>query len=259
MKSLEPRTQALLRATRRADEPTDEQLHRVRHSLAAKIAVGGAAAAGLQAVSSSATGAASSGLVTKLLLLPTAIKVSLSVAVLGLGALGGWKVAASMHDARVPTPSVATTQLAEPAPAAVAQPATPTVTPEPDMNPSDDRHELSATPSARVTPHPARQPAVSGPELQEEAKLLSDVQSALGAGQGSKALEKLNDYDQRFPGGVLRAEADAARVFALCQSGRRADAQAAARRFLRRYPSSPSASRVQQACVAEDPGPKTTR
>jgi outer membrane protein assembly factor BamD (BamD/ComL family) len=47
---------------------------------------------------------------------------------------------------------------------------------------------------------------------------------------------------------MLRAEADAARVFALCGAGRVDKARAAATRFVQRYPSSPAAARVQAAC-----------
>ena len=129
----------------------------------------------------------------------------------------------------------------------------------PEVNPSDERRESAPSPTPHVSARAAHPAPISAPLLQEEARLLSEVQSALGAGQGSKALDKLNEYDQRFAGGVLRAEADAARVFALCQSGRRADAQAAARKFLRKYPSSPSAARVQQACAAEGPSPGAAR
>jgi hypothetical protein len=234
MKSLEPRTDVLLRAARHADDPTDDQVLRVRHSLMAKIAVGGA------------TGGSGGGLALKLSLLPMAVKVSLSVAVLGLGALGGWKWATSASAHHAPTafsPAAAEAVL----PSAMPQPE-----PSTRASPSDDRRESPVPLPARAAPRPSsRQPAISGPELQEEARLLAEVQTALGAGKGQQALDKLKDYDQRFAGGVLRAEADAARVFALCQSGRRADAQAAARRFLRKYPSSPSASRVQQACAGE--------
>jgi Outer membrane lipoprotein len=260
MKSPESSTDALLRATRDADDPSDEQLLRVHHSLMAKIAVGAAAAAGLEAVSTSATGAASSGLALKLSLLPLSVKVSLSVAVLGLGALGSWKWAASASNHRVPAESAPmserseeTRPLAQPE---VASPTTPLPPERAPEIPSVDRRESPLPLPSHVVPRSgSHQAQVSGPELQEEARLLAEVQTALGAGHGPQALDKLKEYDQRFAGGVLRAEADAARVFALCQSGRRAEAQAAARRFLRKYPTSPSAARVQQACAAEGSSP----
>ena len=74
------------------------------------------------------------------------------------------------------------------------------------------------------------------------------MQGALRSGNANGALSKLESYDRRFPGGMLRAEADAARVFALCGAGRADKARAAAARFAQRYPSSPAAARVQAAC-----------
>jgi outer membrane protein assembly factor BamD (BamD/ComL family) len=84
--------------------------------------------------------------------------------------------------------------------------------------------------------------------LQEEAAVLAEVQGALRSGQPGLALTKLEGYDRRFPGGMLRSEADAARVFALCGAGRVETARAAAARFVQRYPSSPATARVQSAC-----------
>ena len=227
MKSLEPRTEALLRATRESDDPTDDQVLRVRHSLMAKIAVGGAVAAGIETVSSSATGAAGSGLALKLSLLPMAVKVSLSAAVLGLGALGGWKLATSASAHRPPVVAAEVDPRSNEAPPVLApETVPPTTLPQPEP-------ESLAAPPARVAPRPSsHQPTTSARELEEEARLLAEVQTALGAGHGPQALDKLKEYDQRFAGGVLRAEA-----------------QSAARRFLRRYPSSPSASRVEHACA----------
>jgi outer membrane protein assembly factor BamD (BamD/ComL family) len=77
---------------------------------------------------------------------------------------------------------------------------------------------------------------------------LAEVQGALRSGQAATALTKLESYDRRFPTGMLRAEADAARVFALCGAGRVDKARATAARFVQRYPSSPAAARVQGAC-----------
>jgi outer membrane protein assembly factor BamD (BamD/ComL family) len=84
--------------------------------------------------------------------------------------------------------------------------------------------------------------------LQDEAALLAEVQGALRSGQANVALGKLESYDRRFPGGMLRAEADAARVFAWCAAGKVDRARSAADRFAQRYPSSPALARVQAAC-----------
>jgi outer membrane protein assembly factor BamD (BamD/ComL family) len=84
--------------------------------------------------------------------------------------------------------------------------------------------------------------------LQDEAALLAEVQGALRNGQAAVALGKLESYDRRFPGGMLRSEADAARVFALCGVGKSERARAAAVRFVQRYPNAPATARVQSAC-----------
>jgi hypothetical protein len=47
---------------------------------------------------------------------------------------------------------------------------------------------------------------------------------------------------------MLRSEADAARVFALCGAGKVDRARAAAARFVQRYPNAPATARVQSAC-----------
>ena len=101
--------------------------------------------------------------------------------------------------------------------------------------------EASAQPARAIKPP-------SGLRLEQEAALLAEVQGALRSGQAATALAKLESYDRRFPTGMLRAEADAARVFALCGAGRIDKARASAARFVQRYPSSPAAARVQAAC-----------
>jgi outer membrane protein assembly factor BamD (BamD/ComL family) len=84
--------------------------------------------------------------------------------------------------------------------------------------------------------------------LLEEARLLGEVQQALGAGQVTRALAGLREYDAKFPRGGLRVEAEAARVLASCQSGSSEAGRAAAERFSKRYPGSPAVSRVRRAC-----------
>src|SRR5262245_56993323 len=132
MKSLEPKTDALLQAIRDADEPTDEQVQRVQHSLMAKIAAGGAVAAGLQAASKSATAAASSGLIAKASF-ATLIKVSLSVSVLSLGAVGVWRWTAATRAHPAPSEPARIEAKAEGAKPSEAAPPAPTPPLEPAL------------------------------------------------------------------------------------------------------------------------------
>jgi hypothetical protein len=112
--------------------------------------------------------------------------------------------------------------------------------------------EPTPSPVVEATETPAPAPRAAKPpsnlRLQDEAALLAEVQGALRSGQANAALGKLESYDRRFPGGMLRAEADAARVFALCAAGKVDRARSAADRFAQRYPSSPALARVQAAC-----------
>lgn len=84
--------------------------------------------------------------------------------------------------------------------------------------------------------------------LGAETRLLSRVRGALRSGDSTTALELLDQHGREFPRGALVQEAQATRVFALCQSGQNAAGRAAAQRFLRRFPGSPLSERVGRAC-----------
>lgn len=82
-------------------------------------------------------------------------------------------------------------------------------------------------PAARRVEAPVAvaQPAVGGSTLKDESALLAAALSKLRADQNpSGALESLDEYRLRFPGGVLRDEARVARVDALLALGRRPEA-----------------------------------
>jgi hypothetical protein len=89
--------------------------------------------------------------------------------------------------------------------------------------PAAARAPLARAPSSRA-PHPALAAATESPAA-EEAAILRDVFHDLRAGvtPADRTLAALDDYDRRFPSGLLRAEARVARVEALLALGRRAD------------------------------------
>lgn len=122
----------------------------------------------------------------------------------------------------------------------------------PVLQSTSARVEALAAASAPVVDAPGRvvraTKAFSQLRLQDEAALLSEVQGALRAGKAGLALSKLESYDRGFPAGMLRAEADAARVFAHCSAGHVEKARSAAARFVQRYPNAPATARVQGAC-----------
>jgi hypothetical protein len=98
-------------------------------------------------------------------------------------------------------------------------------------------------------------PAAPAPsDLDAELALLQDAHAALRANDGLRALRILDEHTRRFPNGALGEESEAARVFALCQVGRPAEARDVAGRFLREHPRSPLAPRVAHACDPESAG-----
>jgi outer membrane protein assembly factor BamD (BamD/ComL family) len=84
--------------------------------------------------------------------------------------------------------------------------------------------------------------------LDRELKLLAEARRAMRDGDTERALKLLEQHQNKHPGGALAEERAAARVLALCQSGKREDARSEAARFLALHPSSPMAARVRGAC-----------
>jgi hypothetical protein len=219
MTGLERKAHLLVELARGGDDPSAAQLLSLHGTVAARIAAEGAIAASGTTVTAKV---ASAGAFVKGLVAAGAI------------ATGAASFFALQSSEPVSTPQVAPAPMPRPAPP-------PQVAPVPQAT--------SLPPSVEVPAPPARQvKQPSGLRLEEEAALLAEVQGALRSGQAHTALSKLESYDHRFPTGMLRAEADAARVFALCSAGRVDKARASATRFVQRYPSSPAAARVQAAC-----------
>lgn len=114
----------------------------------------------------------------------------------------------------------------------------------------------------RVAPleAPAPKPAAAAPSakasgearpqsrLAEEVALLSRATSALHAGRAQEALSTLAEHQREFPKGHLSVERAAARAQALCQLGRKAEAE---RELARLSPASPQAARARRACGGE--------
>jgi len=218
MSGLERKAHRLVELARNGDDPSAVQLLSLHGAVAARIAAEGAiAASGTTATAKVAsTGAFVKGLV--------------AAAAIATGAASFFVLQGSD----------------EPAPAPVVHAPQPRLAPPPVVVPAPEPAAVSSV-EAPAPPARAAKPS-SGLRLEEEAALLAEVQGALRAGRATTALSKLESYDRRFPTGMLRAEADAARVFALCSAGRVEKARASAARFVQRYPSSPAAARVQAAC-----------
>lgn len=81
--------------------------------------------------------------------------------------------------------------------------------------------------------------------LREESRMVADARDALRRGDTAGALGMLEQIRLKFPGGVLAQEREALAIEALARSGRKADASARASAFVKAYPTSPLAARVQ--------------
>jgi hypothetical protein len=218
MTGLERKAHRLVELARNGDDPTAAQLLSLHGAVAARIAAEGAIAASGTTATAKVTSAGAF------------VKGLVAAAAIATGAASYYALQSSDT----------------PPPAAVVHPQPPRVVPLPPVVPQPppaavSSVEVPAPPIKAARPSPALR-------LEEEAALLAEVQGALRSGNAAAALSKLESYDRRFPTGMLRAEADAARVFALCGAGRVDKARAAATRFVQRYPSSPAAARVQAAC-----------
>jgi hypothetical protein len=216
MSGLERKAHRLVDLARHGSEPSAAQLLSLHGAVSARIAAEGAAASLGGAVGSKAAGV--SALVKGLVA---------AGAVAATGVAGYW----ALPERAAPAPSVVVQAAPLPPPEPVVAVAPPAAVP--------------SSPAPIVARPSSKPPAL---RLQDEAALLADVQGALRGGRPGEALAKLDSYDRRFAGGMLRAEADAARVFALCAAGRVEKARSAAERFVQHYPKSPVAARVQAAC-----------
>ena len=122
------------------------------------------------------------------------------------------------------------------------------------LPPTAEAHDAEATPAEpRAQQHrgaalgtaSADKVNASDSSLEGEVTALDRARSALAAGDATRALELLGQYEQAFPKGALRPEATYLRIQALSKSGQRDAARELAARFLAKHPSSPHAAQLQ--------------
>ena len=87
-------------------------------------------------------------------------------------------------------------------------------------------------------------PAARAAMLSEELGALDRARLSLANGDARRALDELDGYDRRFPGGRLQLEAEVMRIDAFAKVGRKDLARQHAEAFLRRHPTSVLATRV---------------
>ncbi len=123
-------------------------------------------------------------------------------------------------------------------------------TPAPPRKPSSSKGTAPAPPGPPTVTTP---PPASAPTLATELGLIRQIRQALRSNDAAAALALLDRYDTGEYGKRLSLEASVLRVEALDAVGRRAEAEALARRFVRENADSPLAERAQSFIPSPDP------
>jgi hypothetical protein len=105
-------------------------------------------------------------------------------------------------------------------------------------------HVAMPGPTAAEATSEQAAPAARAAMLSEELGALDRARLSLANGDARRALEELDGYDRRFPGGRLQLEAEVMRIDAFAKVGRKDVARQHADAFLRRHPNSVLATRV---------------
>ena len=229
MTEYSPEAKALIEEARRALEPGEDELARVRRGVAARLDAG--APAGTQATM-------------------VGLKTLALVGVLLTGMAGGaWLVGRDRRAGKVDVPApVSSASVAAAVTARLSSPPQTSAPAQPPAAPSSasvDRGASRAAPSSQS----------SADTLVPEIALMRRAESALAGGDPSDALELLNEHAATFPHGALAEEREATRILALCALGRTAEARTAARRFERAAPRSIHLPRIHASCAGAGAGP----
>ena len=143
-----------------------------------------------------------------------------------------------------PPPEASVQKLMEPRPQAASTlpPMVPVV-----VTPPERLEEAATAPVAQSAPAPtsgvrapgrARRAPSTTSSAEAERSLLDQGRRALREGRANAALSVADEHRARFPRGRLVEEREALRIRALDRLGRRDASRAAARDFMKRYPSS---------------------
>jgi hypothetical protein len=248
MSELSFEAKALIRRVGTADGPSQADRARVRRRIVAGLAGAGATLGSGTIASGAPAGAAGIAAVTK-------VTVS-SVAL--------WLVAGAAVGTAVSAPAVfSAVRRAEQTPAPVSVAAVGNAPSAPEGALEAPRRatpvalvpEAPASPAKRVMPVSVAPPravaSVGATSLAEETRLLHAAQHELARKNTSAALALLDEHASKFPGGALAEERTAARVLALCDLGRSAEARLAADAFVRKSPQSPLVPRLRGSCASE--------
>jgi hypothetical protein len=251
-------TEAFLNLVRDAEDPTRADEVRVQRALRAAIAAGVAPSVAPGAPEGTWFGEA----LSKLGLSGAKLNMIAALAALTLATgdadrpRGGADAGGVLSASSTAVPDPAATALLEPAPAesraprlapapAVPDPAVPdAATPAPRASALERAKPRARTAAAKA---PARAAPAAASNLRAELDLLQRVQAALKRGDAAFALHELEAH--RTEDSTLLAERRAARILALCQLGRIADARRAAAVFAEQHPDSLQRAAVDGSCA----------
>jgi hypothetical protein len=226
MSELSPRARELVHSGRGLNRPTPADRERVEAALLARLGA---------VVSPPETGAASPSGVSPA---PRPRWWFVSSALVGVGLIGGALFFAGRHQS-----GTANAARALAAPVVATSSAAPMVAPTAEAS-----AVVVSTPPPVVSSDPQASSARPGQDrLAQEVALLTHATSDLHAGRAADALKVLDEYQRKFPKGLLTEERRAAKAQALCSLGRRSEAQA---ELARLAPQSPAAARAKQVCDA---------
>lgn len=185
-------------------------------------------------------------------------KLSVVVAVLGLGAAGTLaiveKTTRTVEQTSQPeVSSVPESKVVLLTPRSEPLPSAPNVHPLSERPPAVANTAVVAEPRAAEPLRSARPSTASGPRLGEpnaeaadEYRLIRAARQA-AASDAAQALALTDEHLRRFPRGMLSQERETIAIEALARLGNRAAARQRAQRFLANNPSSPYAGRIQSA------------
>jgi hypothetical protein len=253
MTELSVEARALVERVGLADGPSAERRARVKRHLVAALATAGAGIGGVTSAATASAHAGAAGVV---------LGTATGKGALTLGSIAVWLAAGAGLGTVVSAPALVMKLNAAEQGALPAAPA-PHVEREAEAMPHAEPPPATTPPALGVSEARSEQkPAVpaptsaAAPSLAEEVRLLESAQRELAAGRASSALGLLDEHARRFHAGSLAEERAAARVLALCQLGRNAEAKQAASAFVVAFPRSPLLPRLSSSCAlagASDP------
>jgi type IV secretory pathway VirB10-like protein len=230
---LNPDVRRLVELARKARTPGEDDKLRLAERLAVPLAAGAALGSAAGAAKAATGASLFAGLGAKV------------AAVVALSAVAAAVVVTKLESKPTPQAPSAQVEKTKPAPpsAEIAE-ALPTPSAAPEPLPSEPAVPQKAAPSGAHTATPAH-------ELEEEAALLHQAQSAWRTGQSAQALQLANQHAQRFPHSQLANERDVLRVLSLCKLGQVHAAKQVGARLLRTAKGSPWYQSVAESCAGQ--------